>query len=115
MASLSTLVAGLAGSIERSTVRSCTVPGDVAELAASIALHSLGLAVPSKMVRAATLIAGCRSRATSETSAAAEASVSTTRNRSATTHADTGRVGAGSSQVTGLAAVIAATVTTGTA
>jgi hypothetical protein len=44
VASLATLVAGLASGIERTTVRGSAISGDVAELAASIALHGLCLA-----------------------------------------------------------------------
>lgn len=44
MASLTALVAGLASSVERTTVRGSAISGDVAELAASIALHGLCLA-----------------------------------------------------------------------
>ena len=59
MSSLTAPVARLASLVERSTVRGRAVPGDVSKLAASIALHGLSLAVASKVVRAAALVA-CR-------------------------------------------------------
>jgi len=43
MTSFTALVAGLASSVERTTVRGSAISGDVTELAASITLHSLSL------------------------------------------------------------------------
>lgn len=44
MTSLTALVASLASSVERTTIRSSAIPGDMTELAASVALHGLSLA-----------------------------------------------------------------------
>lgn len=52
MASLATLVASLASSVERTTVRGSAISGDVTELAASVALHSLSLAYIDRLVSA---------------------------------------------------------------
>lgn len=75
MASLATPVAGLASSVERATVRGRAVTGDVTELAASVALHGLSLAVASEVVRATALVAA-GSAATSETTTAASEATS---------------------------------------
>jgi hypothetical protein len=85
VSSLTAPVAGLASSVKRATVRGRAVTGDVTELAASVALHGLSLAVASKVVGAAALVAAS-STATSETTAAAseatsEGSASSTANR----------------------------------
>lgn len=112
--SFATLIAGLASSVQGATIRRCAVSGNVAELPTRVALHSLSLAVTRKVVRTTTLVAGSRSRATSETTSA-EATVSTTADGPTSSHSNTGWVGAGPGQVTGLSAVIAATVATSTA
>jgi hypothetical protein len=70
VASLAAPVAGLSSSVERTAVRGRAVTGDVTELAASVALHGLSLAVASEVVRATTLVAA-GSAATSETTTAA--------------------------------------------
>lgn len=57
VAGLAALVAGLAGRVKGTTVGSRAVARDVAELAASIALHRLRLAVASEVVRTAALVA----------------------------------------------------------
>ena len=75
VASLATPVAGLASSVERATVRGRAVTGDVTELAASVALHGLSLAVASEVVRATALVAA-GSAATSETTTAASEATS---------------------------------------
>ena len=75
MASLATPVAGLASSVERATVRGRAVTGDVTELAASVALHGLSLAVASEVVRATALVAA-GSAATGETTTAASEATS---------------------------------------
>lgn len=84
VASLTAPVAGLASGVERAAVRSRAVTGDVTELAASVALHGLSLAVASEVVRATALVAA-GSAATGEATAAAgkatsEGSTSTTAN-----------------------------------
>ena len=84
MASLTTPVAGLSSSVERAAVRGRAVTGDVTELAASVALHGLSLAVASEVVGTTALVAA-GSTATGETTAAAseataEGSASTTAN-----------------------------------
>lgn len=56
-------VAGFASfAIHCTAVRRSTVPGDMAELAASIALHGLRLAIASKMVGSAAFVASRRTR-----------------------------------------------------
>lgn len=70
------LVADFAGRAEWATVRGGTVAGDVAQLAAGIALHGLGLAVTSEVVGTTTLVAGCSARVAAK--AAAETLVATT-------------------------------------
>lgn len=133
MASLAALVAGLAGSVERAAVGGRAVAGDVAQLAAGVALHGLRLAVARKMVGAAALVAGRRARAASEAAASTvTASVATSGHRGATAHGTDG-VGAGAldesvgcpvqdgryrkaySEVTGLATVVAASAGAGSA
>lgn len=63
VAERSAAVAGLAGGVERTTVRGGAIAGDMARLAASVALHGLSLAVTSEVVRATTLVAGGRAAA----------------------------------------------------
>lgn len=75
VAGFTTPVAGLAGSVERASVRGRAVTGDVTELAASVALHGLSLAVASEVVRATALVAAGRT-ATSEATAAASKAAS---------------------------------------
>jgi hypothetical protein len=94
MPSLSALVAGLAGCVEWASVGSGAVAGDVAELAASVALHGLGLTVSSEVVGATALIAGGGTGTASvpTTSIAICASA----DGASATHANTSRVGASS-------------------
>jgi hypothetical protein len=113
MTCLTTLVAGLTSRVERAAVGSGAVAGDVAQLAASIALHGLSLAVSSKMVGATTLVTGGGTSTASETTAAEATTISTSGNRSASAHADTSRVGARPGQMPRLAAVIAASTCAG--
>lgn len=113
MAGLAALVAGLAGSVEGAAVGSGAIAGDVAELAAGIALHGLSLAVASKVVRATALIAGSRASTASETTTAEAAEAATA--NGGTTGKAVGRVGTGTHVVAGLAAVVAAAGRTGTA
>lgn len=94
MASLAALVASLASSVQRTAVGRGAVTRDVAELATSVALHGLSLAIPREVVRASALVAGGGAGTTSET-ATSVAAESTTRNGGATSDADAGRVGAG--------------------
>jgi len=84
--SFTALVASLASSVERSTVRSGAVAGDMPELAACIAFHSLGLTVPGKVIWSSTLIASSRTGSTSKTTTGSESTtISTTRSTNATT------------------------------
>jgi hypothetical protein len=69
VASLGTLVADLSGGAEGTAVGSGAVTGDVTELSAGVALHSLGLAVTGEVVGATTLVAGCGAGVTLETTA----------------------------------------------
>lgn len=57
VAGLAALVAGLAGGVERAAVGGGAVTRDVTQLAASIALHGLGLAVTGEVVGATALVA----------------------------------------------------------
>ena len=69
VAGLAALVASLTGGVERAAVGGGAVAGDVAELAAGIALHRLRLAITSKVVRAAALVACCRTGSADESAA----------------------------------------------
>jgi hypothetical protein len=63
VAYLAASVTGFASfAIYCTTVWCSTVPGDMAKLAASIALHGLSLAIASKMVGTTTLVASRRTR-----------------------------------------------------
>jgi hypothetical protein len=57
VASLTTPVASLASSVEWASIRGRAVTRDVTELAASVALHGLSLAIASEVVRATALVA----------------------------------------------------------
>lgn len=94
VASLTTLIAGLAGSVERASVGSGAIAGDVAELAAGIALHGLSLAITGKVVGATALVAGSRARATSEAATATEVT-----GVAATAHGGTATHGSGTNGV----------------
>lgn len=115
VSSLTALIASLASSVERTAVRSSTIPRDVTELAAGIALHGLSLAITSKVVGTTTLVASGRARTTGETTTAVTTGEATTTHGSTTAHSRTNRVGAGASKVTGLATVVAAAAGAGTA
>lgn len=112
VASLSTLVASLASSIQRSAVGGSAIPGYVTELAASIALHGLCLAISSKVVWTTALVASSRARSTSESTARGEsASKSSTGSTKATSstwdRSSTSRGWARTSQMSWLTTVIA--------
>jgi hypothetical protein len=116
VSSLTALVAGLSSGVERATVGSGAVSGDVAELAAGVALHSLSLAITGKVVGTTALVAGGRARAASEATSAVATRETTTAHRSTAAHgARTNRVGTSTSKVTGLATVVASTAGTGAA
>lgn len=116
MADLAALVAGLAGGVERAAVGGGAVTRDMTQLAASVALHGLGLAVAGKVVGAAALVASGGARATgNEATAAAEATVAATGHHGdAATEAGSVRSLAGASQMARLAAVVAAAAGGGT-
>jgi len=105
MASLAATITSLAGRVQWTTVRSSAVARDVSEFTAGIAFHGLGLAITSVVVRASTLVAGGRTSPTTK-STTESTSITAARNTSATPSTCTG-VGARSSKVTRLAAVIA--------
>lgn len=105
--SLTAPVASLASSVERATVGGGAIARDVTKLAASIALHGLSLAITSEVVGTTALVASGRARATREATAAVATSESTTAHRSTAAHGTNG-VGASTSKMTGLAAVVAA-------
>jgi hypothetical protein len=116
VSSLTALVAGLSSGVERATVGSSAVSGDVTELAAGVALHSLSLAVTSKVVGTTALVASGRARTTSKPTSAVATGEATTAHGSTTAHgARANGVRASASKVTGLATVIATTAGTSTA
>lgn len=92
VASLATAVASLARSAQGTSVGSGAILRDVTELAASITLHSLRLAVPSKVVGTTALIAGSRTRAAGESSTAVAEATST--DGASTTEPSSARIGA---------------------
>lgn len=98
MASLAALVAGLASSVQGAAVGSSAIPGDVAELAASIALHGLSLAIASEVVGATALVASSGTRAVGEASTTIAADEATTAHRSTTAHTRVAGVGASTLQ-----------------
>jgi hypothetical protein len=109
MTGLAASVASLASSVQGTTVGSSAVAGNVAQLAAGIALHGLCLAITSKVVRATTLVASCRARTTGKATTTVATRETTSAHRSTTTHGTgTDGVGASTSQVTGLTAAVAA-------
>jgi hypothetical protein len=117
VASLAALVASLSGSVERATTGGGAVAGDVSQLAASVALHGLGLAIAGKVVRSSAFVAGSGAGTAGKATAAGEATgISTTSHgRTATKSSGANRVGARASKVTGLAAVVATTAGAGPA
>jgi hypothetical protein len=90
----SALVASLSGRVERTAIGSRAVARDVTELAASVALHSLSLAIAGEVVRSTTLVARSRARTTDEAATAAgEPSITATARGWATAaHVDTSGV-----------------------
>lgn len=107
---LSTLIAGLAGSVERAAVGSRAITGNVTELATGVALHRLSLTIAGEVVRTAALVAGSGARAASETATAkVAAGIAAAPHGGATAHGSgTDGVGAGTSQMAGLTAVVTA-------
>ncbi|PVI06662.1 hypothetical protein DM02DRAFT_724010 [Periconia macrospinosa] len=104
VARLAASVAGLAGSVERAAVRSSAVARDVTKLAASVALHGLSLAVASKVVGSAALVAG--GRATTSKATPEATTISATRSTTAA-HGTGARVRAVAGQVSGKTARVA--------
>jgi len=94
VAGLTALVAGLAGSAEGTAIGRGAVAGDVTELAASVALHGLGLAVTSEVVGTTALVASGYSSARTAIAAAAMSTETTTADRSAGETTSTGWLGA---------------------
>lgn len=82
----------------------------MAELAASVALHSLSLTVPGKVVRAAALIACSMARAAGKATPSITAKTATT-DRGGTAAHRAGWVGTCPGEMTWLSAVVAAAVT----
>ena len=63
VAHLAASIAGFASfAVHGATVWRGAIPGDMAKLAASVALHRLGLAIAGEMVWSAALVASCRAR-----------------------------------------------------
>jgi hypothetical protein len=116
VSSLAALVACLAGSVEGTAVGSGAVSGDVTELAAGVALHSLSLAITGKVVGATALVASGRARATGETTSAVATGEAAATHRSTTAHRTRANgVGAGASKMTRLATVVTTAAGTSTA
>jgi hypothetical protein len=90
VASLATLITGLACSVERSAIWCSAVTADVAELAAREALQCLSLAVSGKVVALTALVAGGWARALESSSAWGESTLeSAARSESTTANART--------------------------
>lgn len=120
VASLTALVAGLASSVERTTIWRSAVTRNVSELATSITLHSLSLTISSKVVWSTALIASSGARSTSKTTTRSESTTkSTSTARSTTTSTWNGtcasRAWARASQMSRLTTVIATSACTGSA
>lgn len=117
VASLATLVTGLACSVERAAVWCGAVTADVAELAACEALQSLSLAVSGEVVALTALVAGGWARAlesasawgesTLESAARSESATANTRAHSRSHSTDTGWCAAVASEMAGEAARVA--------
>lgn len=85
VSSLTALVASFASSVERSTIRSSAVSGDMTELATGVAFHCLGLAISGKVIWPTALVAGCRARSTSKATTRSKSTTeSTTRGTNTT-------------------------------
>lgn len=114
VSSLAAPVAGLASSVEGTAVGSGAVTRDVTKLAASIALHGLGLAVSCKVVRPTALVASSGTSTASETATSWKPTgIASTAGRRSTRDTCTGGSRTGASQVTRLAAVVATTAGAG--
>jgi hypothetical protein len=92
--SLTALIASLASSVQGAAVGGSAIPGDVTELATSIALHGLSLAITGKVVGATTLVASSRARAVGKASTAIAADEAATTHGGATAHSSIAGVGA---------------------
>lgn len=77
--SITAAVAFLAGRVQRPSVGSGTVPGDVAQLPTGVAFLRLGLTIASVVVRTAALVAGRRSGPSANEACAAVETVAGTR------------------------------------
>jgi Flp pilus assembly protein TadB len=88
--------------------------GDVPQLSAGVALHSLSLAVARKVVGSTALVAGGRTTAAESAPEAAPTGESTTGSASTTSHASA-RVRAVTCQMAGKATGVASSAGTGTA
>lgn len=97
MSSLTASVAGLTSRVEWAAVRSLAVAGDVAQLAACVALHGLSLAVPGEVVWATALVAagstaaGTISESATTTKATSAAETTSSDEASAATSGRAGR------------------------
>lgn len=111
VAGLATLVACFTRRVQRTAVRGRAVAGNMAQLATSITLHRLSLAVPSKVIRSTALVAGRMASTTGKTTAP-ETAETATADGGTTTHVNAGGVRARASKMTRLPAIITAAVTT---
>lgn len=93
VASLAAAVASLASAVQWTAIWRGAVPGNVAKLAASIALHGLGLAVTSKVVWTTALVTSRSTVGTGETTSETATVSATSWSSSATA----GRCSSGSS------------------
>jgi len=85
MTSLTTLVAGLSSSVEWSAVWSRAITRDVTKLSASIALHSLSLAIPGKVVWSTALVASSWAGSTLESTTGSKTTLESTARGETTT------------------------------
>lgn len=115
MASLTALVTGFASSVERTAVGGSAIARDVTKLATSIALHSLSLAITSKVIGATALVTSGRASTASKAATSEAAPVASTGDGAPARNSNAGGGWAGASQMSRLPTVIAATAGAGTA
>ena len=84
VSSLTTSVASLASLVQRTTIWSRAVPGDVPKFTASVALHCLRLAIPGEMIGSAALVAHRRTIVACESTSVSTSIASSCRAASST-------------------------------
>lgn len=106
MAGLAALVARLADSAQGAAIGGGAVAGDVAQLAASVALHGLSLTVACEVIGPSALVAGGRTGTAREGAAVEGRGISATGHHGGSTAHGSSRTHA--REMTRLAAVVAA-------